>query len=620
MERFLVNVEEHRQIPPSLYGSRTTGSLGRALFVALRTMQARGDDAASIEGQPGRPVYRLDEYEARKRSLKTSLEHWGICVVTPMLNEEGDQVDALGLAGLDGGTDFIIALRLLSERYNCNRLETIERYFPAIYTHWLNDRAITVAVSLKDFKVMTQANGHDFRTYGPLYDGLALGALAQPGWMSGLRNSQEELEELSGAALSFGYYRWQGFPCDEEAWSRVHAEEPRPRSRCRSIQCQCPTVAEPHRGFSSKQKRWVVLNLRATGLAVLEVLQSSMTRSAREKPVDFLGHEARKTLVAIYPYDQALFLTWREMLDMESEPNVKVEPRSPRQELTDRRKRSAEQRKDYAVMATYNDQLHQWQEFSAERRGRTGRKSRVALSEAPAALNYDPQSPPSNVGQLSIRQRLGPMPTFSGTTFEGGSFVDPADEEVEETLRDKDEPDGKPPPRHGRVVRQQRRERSADAPKDGVVAAALERRNRRTLKRFFEAITTERTALHPHSFLGPMMCHQCGKKNHGDDICWVTMWKQGGAMPRNRTMPCLYCRSRQHVVDACCYLHNRCVRCGLLGHVRAECRDQAQEVWKQLFLECADFGVLTGRNPYGPIRGRFGLGREPREEEGRVLA
>ena len=62
-------------------------------------------------------------------------------------------------------------------------------------------------------------------------------------------------------------------------------------------------------------------------------------------------------------------------------------------------------------------------------------------------------------------------------------------------------------------------------------------------------------------------------------------------------------------MDACSYLHHRCSGCGLLGHVKAECGDQSEAMWKRMFLECAEYGVLTGRNPFGPLRGRFGLGK-----------
>ena len=73
--------------------------------------------------------------------------------------------------------------------------------------------------------------------------------------------------------------------------------------------------------------------MKAAGMAVLEVIQKTMVRSAQDKPVGFLAHEVRKTLLGIYPYDPALFLSWREMMRKEIEPRVKVEPRSPRQEL-----------------------------------------------------------------------------------------------------------------------------------------------------------------------------------------------------------------------------------------------------------------------------------------------
>ena len=608
MEKYLVNVEEFRQISSDLYGSRLTGSIGRALHVALRTVQARGDDAASREGNTGRTVYRLDEYEVRKRALKASFEKWGVCVVAPMLDLGGEQVDALGVSGLDGGTDLVIALKMLSEKYCCNRVEVIERYFTEINDHFLNDRAVTVATLLVDFKIMMEANERSVRLYGPVFDGLALGAIAQPGWMSSVGGSTDDLEVLGGAALSFGYFRWQGFPCSADEWRRIHAEEPRPGSRMPEIQRKWPTKLEPKRGFSSKQKCWIVLNMRSAGMALLEVLQRAMSRSSREKPVDFLAHEVRKTLVGIYPYDPALFLTWREMKEQEDEPKVKVEPLSPRQELRERRQRNAMQRRDDAAVASCREQSEEG------RRSVSGRTSRVALIEAPAALSYDPEAPPTNV-----HYRLGPEVQRHART-ERQIFVVGSDNKKDEGAGDAEDRDGdgRPPPRHGRILRQLKREAEAGQLRDGVSEATLARRNRRTLKRYFTAITTERTAMYPQTFLGPMLCHQCGRKKHGLELCWVDVWKQGGALPRNKTMPCLYCKSRQHAVDACCYLHHRCADCGLMGHVKAECRDRAPETWKQMFLECADYGVLTGRNPFGPVYGRFGLGRDPRTSE--VLA
>ena len=245
-----------------------------------------------------------------------------------------------------------------------------------------------------------------------------------------------------------------------------------------------------------------------------------------------------------------------------------MEPRSLEQELRERWKSSTLRPCDDALMATHHDQVREWWEFSGERRGEVVRPTRVALCEAPDALQYDPQTPP-----VDVRQRLGPPVSKTRT----------------------------------RLLRSE--------PRDGVLTATLERRNRRTLKRYFTVITSERRALYPNTFLGPLLCHQCSRKIHGLETCWVTLWKQGGALPRNKTMPCMYCRSRKHSVDACCYLHYRCSRCGLLGHVGDECLDRAPEVWKQMFLEVAEFGVLTGRNPFGPIKGRFGLGQMPENPE-----
>ena len=616
MERFLVNVEEYRHLPPTLYGSRLSGSIGRALHVAVKTTQARGEDVASGEGSTGRPIYRLDEYEVRKRTFRTSLQRWGVCVIAPMLNAEWTQVDALGLAGIDGGTDFVVALRLISEKYQCSRMEAIENYFPELHEHLINERAATVVTSLQDFKVLVEAGDRRLASYAPLYDGLVLGALAQPGWVAGLRDVEERevKEDLAGAALSYGYFRRQGFPCDEIAWRRAFAEEPMPGSRIREKLCSWPHAGEPRRGFSSKQKRWVVLNLKVASLALLEVVQTSMRRSVKEKPVDFLWHEVQKTMVGMYPYDPARTLTWRDMMELEAEPRIKVEPLSPTQEKAASRTLKRRQSREDAAAANSRE------EATEKRTEKRTRNSKVALVEAPSALGYDPEAPPKD-----IRARLGPLPVQTRFQVDSEGRIrarlppeaESGQEEEQSTTTGREAP---APPRHLKEVRRQQRERQDEGPRDGVAEATLTRRNRRTLKRYFTAISSNQTALYPKTFLGPMLCHQCGQKVHRTELCWVTLWKEGAALPRNRTMPCMYCRSRQHAVDACSYLHHRCLDCGLLGHVRAECRDRSSSSWKRMFLECAEYGVLTGRNPFGPLRGRFGLGAPVDDPETRAIA
>ena len=482
MERFLVNIEEYRHLPPTLYGSRLSGSIGRALHVAVKTTQARGEDVASGEGSTGRPIYRLDEYEVRKRTFRTSLQRWGVCVIAPMLNADRTEVDALGLAGIDGGTDFVIALRLICEKYHCGRMEALENYFPELNEHLLNERAATVVTSLQDFKVMIESGGRQLSSYAPVYDGLVLGALAQPGWVAGLRDveGRETQEDLAGAALSYGYFRRQGFPCDELAWRRVFADEPMPGSRTRMKLCDWPRASEPRRGFSSKQKRWVVLNLKVATLSFLEVVQTAMRRSSKEKPVDFLWNEVQKTMVGIYPYDSARALTWREMMELEAEPRIKVEPLSPAQERNASRALKRRQGRDDAEAANCLDGT------TGSRMEDRSRTSKVALIEAPSALGYDPEAPPRD-----IRTRLGPIPvktvfrvdsqgrieaTLPPETSRSGAG-DPSSATGSVTARE-----ALAPPRHLKEVRRQQRERQQDGPRDGVAEATLTRRNRRTLK------------------------------------------------------------------------------------------------------------------------------------------
>ena len=56
-------------------------------------------------------------------------------------------------------------------------------------------------------------------------------------------------------------------------------------------------------------------------------------------------------------------------MDNEREPKVKMEPKSPRQELGESLECSALQRGNDVVMAMYQDQVQEWKDFSLEGRG-----------------------------------------------------------------------------------------------------------------------------------------------------------------------------------------------------------------------------------------------------------
>ena len=325
-----------------------------------------------------------------------------------------------------------------------------------------------------------------------------------------------------------------------------------PDSRKRKSLCNWPHVGEPKRGFSSKQKRWVVLNLKTTSLALLEVVQTAMRRTAKEKPVDFLWHEVQKTLVGIYPYDPARNLSWRDMVDLEAEPRVKVEPLSPTQDRRNTRSMNRWQRRDDAMVVNYCEEV----EDRRSRPEKRDRLLRVALFEAPSALDYDPEAPPSD-----IRSRLGPLTVRSSATEEqsrGTEGLTSRGSDAAQSAMVEMGRDAPAPPHHLKEERRAEREKRVEGPRDGVAEATLTCRNRRTLKRYFTTLTSLKTALYPKTFLRPMLCHQCDQKVHQSELCWVTLWKEGAALPRNKTMPCIYCRSRQHAVDACSSLHHRC--------------------------------------------------------------
>ena len=110
----------------------------------------------------------------------------------------------------------------------------------------------------------------------------------------------------------------------------------------------------------------------------------------KEKLVDFLWHEVQKTLGGIYSYNPARHLSWREMMELEAESRIKVEPLSPAQERQSTRATNRWQRQDDSLVVNYCKEVAGLQRIYEGR----NRLWRVALFEAPSGLGYDLEAPP----------------------------------------------------------------------------------------------------------------------------------------------------------------------------------------------------------------------------------
>ena len=111
-------------------------------------------------------------------------------------------------------------------------------------------------------------------------------------------------------------------------------------------------------------------------------------------------------------------------------------------------------------------------------------------------------------------------------------------------------------------------------------------------------------------FLGKNCCHRCGSdKKHDDPMeCVVEYYLKYKKLPRQCTVPCIYCSSPRHATDACVFIHIRCKKCRRRGHMQHECHLRTPLEWLLVYLDCCHLGKLTRENLDGPLGGRFGFG------------
>ena len=111
-------------------------------------------------------------------------------------------------------------------------------------------------------------------------------------------------------------------------------------------------------------------------------------------------------------------------------------------------------------------------------------------------------------------------------------------------------------------------------------------------------------------FLGKNCCSRCGdEKPHKDPMeCVVAYYQKYKRLPRQCTLPCIYCSDSTHTTDACVFIHIKCKKCRRRGHMQQECHLRTPLEWMLVYLDCCHLGKLTRENVEGPLNGRFGFG------------
>ena len=111
-------------------------------------------------------------------------------------------------------------------------------------------------------------------------------------------------------------------------------------------------------------------------------------------------------------------------------------------------------------------------------------------------------------------------------------------------------------------------------------------------------------------FLGKGCCPRCGDdKPHDDPMeCVVNYYLRYKRLPRQCTVPCIYCSDTFHATDACVFIHVKCKKCRRRGHMQHECHLRTPLEWMLVYLDCCHLGKLTRENVDGPLGGRFGFG------------
>ena len=111
-------------------------------------------------------------------------------------------------------------------------------------------------------------------------------------------------------------------------------------------------------------------------------------------------------------------------------------------------------------------------------------------------------------------------------------------------------------------------------------------------------------------FLGNGCCPRCGDdKPHADPMeCVVNYYLRYKRLPRQCTVPCIYCSDVLHATDACVFIHIKCKKCRRRGHMQHECHLRTPLEWMLVYLDCCHLGKLTRENVEGPLEGRFGFG------------
>ena len=110
--------------------------------------------------------------------------------------------------------------------------------------------------------------------------------------------------------------------------------------------------------------------------------------------------------------------------------------------------------------------------------------------------------------------------------------------------------------------------------------------------------------------IDPQFCLACAVSppHARAEDCIVVQFLMQLIEARKGVIPCDICGAKKHTTNACLFIHTRCTRCLLMGHLPHECAKRTPREWMVHYMQHAHKGRLTRNNPDGPFRGRYGFG------------
>ena len=214
--------------------------------------------------------------------------------------------------------------------------------------------------------------------------------------------------------------------------------------------------------------------------------------------------------------------------------------------------------------------------------------------------------------------------TLHGTQTGRGTISKPGLAQTDDRKPTKSDRDGRPDPPDSSTDNKAEAITSREPEVDRSIQTGSDRRQTRPSGRDLAELKRKRQSINrgradywsknadefEEKFMGESCCEDCGDepKHSNPAACAVHYYRTHGRLPKQYTLPCLYCDSPAHTTDACPFLHEICKKCNHRGHAAFECHRRTTLEWLIAFLDCVHLGKLTRENVSGPIEGRYGFG------------